>query len=524
LAFMHNEKQQMFRWIFIISLLLSPIPKEIRAEEGLGLLEAVTLTLSHQPGILLQKQQVEINRGAYLNASGDFDTELDLSAYYSHSDQPLSSEEQAVLKSSSQIVDEGFYSLGAKKLLRSGIELNPSVSVTNTDTSPPDFDPVSKGRVDFLISLPLLKGRGVQATAAEEMAAESDLEASNLTLYHTISEKVLDTVIEYWSYLADKQTYDQLISSEARAERMVASIKELIAADETPASDLQRMQANLSDKSSVRISGYQNFVQAQQQMGLTIGLHYARFDEVKDPTQGFPDISGASLEKLPDILQTLLDASLERRSDYQATLQEQQSNQILITAAENNLKPKLDLDLNFGFSGQDEGRHYQTYLNPLTHNIPGISQTISLRYTFPPSNSSAKGIRLQRKAALRQSQIQTDDLARTIYSNVKVALESVRNTSYALLNSREAVKAYQVAVKNEKEKFRLGMSTLLDIIDTDDRLTDALLNEIDNRLQVASAIARLRFETGTIITFDEGMYSVDLKTLITIPDAAGGKR
>ena len=45
---MHNEKQQIFRWIFITILLLLPIPREIRAEEGLGLLEAVTLTLSHQ--------------------------------------------------------------------------------------------------------------------------------------------------------------------------------------------------------------------------------------------------------------------------------------------------------------------------------------------------------------------------------------------------------------------------------------------------------------------------------------------
>ena len=519
MAFMYYSRKQILRLGAIILLLLLLFPSTISADEGLGLLEAVTLTLSHQPSILIQKQQVEIDRGAYMVASGDFDTELNASASYQHSDQPLSPADEELLNSSNQIINEDFYSLGTTTLLRSGIEISPSISVTNTDISTSDYDSVASGRVDFSILFPLMKGRGEEATAAEEMALKSDLEVSNLTLRHVISEKVLDTVVGYWTYVAAKKQYDQLIASENRAEKMVESTQELIKADEVPAVDIQRMQANLSDKSSGRVIGLQNVIQAQQQMGLTIGLDYSQFDDVKDPTLDFPDLLEESLARLPDRLQSLLDISLAMRTDYQARLKDQQSKQILITAAKNKLKPDLNLNVNFGFSGQDEGRELRSYYSSFSRDIPGISQAISLEYSFRPSNTSAQGVFLQKKAALSQSKIETDDIIRNIYSNVTVTLESVRNQSYALQKAREAVKAYSKAVQSEKEKFLLGMSTLLDIIDTDDRLTDALFKEIDTHLQVAIAIATLRFETGTIVTYADGKYSVDMKTLMSLPDS-----
>lgn len=305
---------------------------------------------------------------------------------------------------------------------------------------------------------------------------------------------------------------------------MVESIKVLIAADEVAATDLQRMQANLADKSSVRITNMQNVVEAQQQMGLTIGLDYPDFYKVKELSGEFPSPPEKELEELSGMLQALLGLSLSMRSDYLASLKDQESNQILVVAAENNLKPKLDLDLNFGFAGQDEGRSWRSYYTPLYNDIPGISQSVALRYTFPPSNKTAKGLYLRQTAKLRQAKITTDNLARNIYSNVTVALESVLNQSRALMEARQAVKAYRTAVQNEKEKFRLGMSTLLDIIDTDDRLTDAMLNEINTHLQLATAIARLRFETGTIIIHQDGKISVDLGMLTRIPTAAAGSR
>lgn len=499
-------------------LLCTVLANEARAGDELGLLEAVTLTLSLQPEIRLEREQVEIDRGVYLEESGEFDTELDISVSYDHTDLPLSSEEQAVYKSSNQVVDEGRYTLGAKKLLRSGIEINPSVSVVNTETSTSEFEPATTGRVDFLITLPLLKGRGVAATAAGEMAAKVNVEASELTLRHTIAEKVLDTVDDYWSYLATKKIYNQLVESEARAKQMVASIEALIAADEVPASDLQRMQANLSDKTTSRITNLQNIVEAQQQLGLTIGLDYSDFFKLENPTSEFPDLEKIDLDQLPHMLKELLDLSLLNRSDYLSASKVEESNRILLTAAENNLKPKLDLDLNFGFAGQDEGRSFRTYYSSLYKDIPGISQSVVLRYTFPPSNTISKGLYLQRMATLRQSKIQLDNLVRTIFSNVTVALESVRNQGQALAEARQAVEAYREALQNEKEKFRLGMSTLLDIIDTDDRLTDAVLNEINTHLQFAFAIARLRFETGTIIAHQDGKFSVDLGMVTHIPE------
>jgi outer membrane protein TolC len=150
--------------------------------------------------------------------------------------------------------------------------------------------------------------------------------------------------------------------------------------------------------------------------------------------------------------------------------------------------------------------------------VPGASVTASVRYSFPLKNNAARGILLQSTSKLRQAVIQTKDLARNIHSNVAVALTAVKNGVAELKKSRKAVEAYKLAVEDEKLKYMYGMSTIIDIINTQDRLTDAKLDEIAAHSSLANSIAGLRYETGTLIsTTAEGKYAVTMDDLTTIP-------
>jgi outer membrane protein TolC len=64
----------------------------------------------------------------------------------------------------------------------------------------------------------------------------------------------------------------------------------------------------------------------------------------------------------------------------------------------------------------------------------------------------------------------------------------------------EAVTLYKTAVEHERKKLLLGMSTLFDITILEDRLTNALLNEVATRSRYSQALVRLRYETGTLVT------------------------
>jgi hypothetical protein len=51
----------------------------------------------------------------------------------------------------------------------------------------------------------------------------------------------------------------------------------------------------------------------------------------------------------------------------------------------------------------------------------------------------------------------------------------------------------------------------------EDRLTRSLLDEIAATLRYASALARLRFETGTLVAGAAPAFEVTAETLMTVP-------
>ncbi len=508
--------------VFLVCLLIcagvaSAKARKGGAGDGLGVIDAVRATLMGEPTIRLQQQQVEISRGALETSSGAFDSTLDVSVTHEHLQEPLNSAAEAVADSSQRTSDQLGYSVGVQKLLRNGILLNPSASLTHSDVSTIGLPPDSRGRVDFSITVPLLRGLGREATGAEEMAAQKELEGTELTLRHTVSQQVLATVAAYWNYVAAQRSLKELGAAEERARKMLDGIRQLIRGGEQPANQLEQMEANLADKITNRIAGRQRLFQARQELGLAMGLAYERLAMLPPPADDFPELSPVVLRRLRGMLQDFINQSLRLRGDYLAFLAAEERGRILVGAARNGLKPQLDLDLNLGYQGLDQGSTLPVYLSPFGKDVPGASVTVALHFSFPIANRSAKGLYRQRRSSLQQVEIQAYDLKRKICSAIAVALDALENSARQLEQSRFAVKTYRTAVINEREKFRLGTSTLLDLLDIDDRLTSALLKEIRVHAELANAIARLRFETGRLVRVLEKGYSVQRKDLMTVP-------
>ncbi len=67
----------------------------------------------------------------------------------------------------------------------------------------------------------------------------------------------------------------------------------------------------------------------------------------------------------------------------------------------------------------------------------------------------------------------------------------------------------------------MGVSTIIDLITVQKRLSTAMVTEVDSHLDYANAVIRLRFETGTLIVKEKDQYRVEMKRLIHIPEANG---
>jgi len=502
----------------LIGLLAGPCALRGADAPGLSLQDAVRLTLERQPEILQQRRNVESARGSLVAAGGQFDSTLLMSLGVEHDNSPLSSDDQDDLEVQSLVTDTTSYEIGVQKQFRTGLTLNPRVSFqrivdNSTNESAPNY-----GTVDLQLTQPLMKGFGRDDVAAAEMSSAADYRSAVQTLRHTISSAALSTAMAYWDYVGSRAILDARKESEQLAQNLLEQTRALIAADQRPASEINKVTANLAAASAQRISAEEDLFEVKQSLGLAMGLSWEEIDSITAPADDFPDVDEASLPSLASTA-GLVQMALTLRSDLAAAREMRASARILTTGATKAARPQLDLGIDLGFKGVVEGKKPSHFLTAFSDNVPGPSLSATLSFGWPFGNRAAAGDLEQKQAEYQQSVITVDDFARNIASAVASALSSVRQRGLQLKKAEEAAAAYRVAVDNEMLVHQAGLSTTLEVIQTEDLLSSALIDLVSARHDFAVALVVLRFQTGTLASFDGAgeTPTIELMTLPPIP-------
>ncbi|MBF0120983.1 MAG: TolC family protein [Desulfobacterales bacterium] len=489
------------------------------SDQGLTLFDAVKEAFYNQPNILIQKELVEANKAQIQSAKGQFDHNVSASFGLNHDESMVPTSTYNGLEYQKKDTESTSYALNFNKQYRSGIRMTPTLKVTRTDAFPRIYDSStnSNGSVTLEINVPLRRGWGEQNVAANETASKIEYEASLFDLNHKISQYAMQTIQNYWEYVGAKKRLDQLKMSEQRASRMVKEMSALIQADERPKSDIEQVFANLANKTASRLNGENLFFQAKQNLAISMGIPFDKIDGLPMPKDEFIQINDKDVTKITDQRNQIISESINQRSDYIASQKRKDEANIVMKAAKNNELSKLDFNLNLGYSGRDDYNNEFINFSPLSKNVAGLNASFYIRWELPIENNSASGLLYQKLAQYRQALISTDNTARTISSNVDLAIFSLKNIIMQLYKIEEAINSYKRAVENESKKFKIGTSTILDLISTEDRLSEVLLNEISGRVNYSNAVAKLRFETGTLLTLKGKEVIIEKDKLMTLP-------
>ncbi|HEX2204020.1 MAG TPA: TolC family protein, partial [Longimicrobium sp.] len=203
----------------------------------------------------------------------------------------------------------------------------------------------------------------------------------------------------------------------------------------------------------------------------------------------------------------LVAQALVRRADLRAAGHQGEGARILARAAGDELRPRLDLTVGVGYTGAEPGRDWSRLVTPFYRTLSGWTATVEVAWQAAAANALARGDAEQARAASRLAEVELADLRRRIRAGVVVAAEAIRHGRLELEKSEAAVRLYRTAVENEERKFGLGMSTLFDILQAEDALTSALQSQIAARARYATALARLAYETGTLVEVGEEVLS-----------------
>ena len=495
-------------------------------DRQLVLFDALRSTLSNQPLLHIQEQQVIANRGASQQARGQFDTFFGGTFSQARVNNPLTlfDQQQAALLNiitDTQVSNITSLNIEADKQYRNGIAVSGNLTMGRTTDNIYNIPGTNLSTLSFQVNVPLLRGRGRSVVAAQETAAGIEVQASLLDLNQTISSLLLETANSYWNAVGAATNLKVAQGSEQRGKVYLDNVQALIDADRVPKAEVQQVKANLATRTAGRIVAEQSLIAARQRLALAMGLGVDQMAAVETPSEDFPSDDGLALAAIDaNSLQRYFDLAMARRADYLAAKTREKEQSTLVTAARNGTQPQLTLNLSSGYASLEEGTGVSDFFRSTGHAARGPDATAGITYRFPPSNDAALGALTTAQSNLRQAQLRTLEASRNIMASVVTAVAGVRNSIFQLRKAEEAVAASQAALDGEREKYRLGAGQLVDVLTMEDRLTEAEESQVSARLSYALALTQLRFATGTIVEPDKAVQSIDRDVFLTVPDPA----
>jgi outer membrane protein TolC len=484
-------------------------------DTGLGIVQAVQITIDLNPLLHIQEQQVAISKGVLLSQQGIFDTNVGATVNQARSYTPLtkSSSQTAQLAgidTGSDNINSTSTNLNGSKLFRTGLSVSPSVQLNRSTDNLTNQTGLNNSSMGVDVRLPLMRNRGRAAVAAGETAAGYQVDASSYDLSQTASQLIANTASSYWNYLGAFQSLDIYRNSEQRGAELLSSLRTLVAADAMPRAELDNAVANLASRTASRVSAEQQVIQARQALVVAMGLGPDQIVGLPAPIDPYPDgTTQPLLPVTPEALRGYIQLALSRRADLLSARKSLESSQTLAIAAKNQIRPQVDATLHLGYSGLQETTRFDKYLASIFQNIYGPNVTGGIEYHFPLENRSARGQLIQSQGSVNQAQLHINDVERNIASNVVTAATGLNSSVLQLQQAQQASRSFLSALEGQRDKLRLGVGSLLDILQTEDRYISAALNEISAKVGYSVAIANFRLATGTYLVPDQPVQSVD---------------
>ncbi|MBW4055844.1 MAG: TolC family protein [Proteobacteria bacterium] len=462
---------------------------------------------------------MSLNAGILRSSSGDFDWRLESFTTYSKDYSPVPS-----LGAYYNELDSSVVGLKLGKLFRSGLYFEPNLQysqaqayVKNEFLQLEPNQPVQKtARLSFLLRVPLLQGLGKKNTAVREISASRELDAARLNLLFKVSQAVQDTALAYWNYLAAFTRLEVLKESEERARSILEKTDSLVKADELAAADIQSVAANLADKESSRISGELAVNEARTSLGQAIGMPYGEIPRIPPPSASFPVLDMKLLAKRLSDSAAYCSIAMSNRQDLQALKKQIEGIEAQVVAARDQLSPALNLELSIGADSAISGSGFQRTTQTFEYRQKSPDWSTGIRFIYPLGNNTARGNLEQVLSRFNQGRIQLMESERTIQSAIMLILSSLIKNAQEIEKADLAVRSYEIAVSNEREKYLMGEATMLNLLYIQDRLDAALLGRISALQGAATNLTRLRYEAGRLVRFENGEGKVDVEDLVTV--------
>jgi outer membrane protein len=492
------------------------------------LIEVSSIAFTKNPTIKSADYAIQNAEGNFLVQKSAFDFNLNSEAKYQTERYNLFAADSRNEEIDKALINNSFnIAAGLQKTFRTGQTADLSLQYDYNNNNYPynvfaqyvgPFFGNHLSTINLTLTQPLLRGRGAKITTAAEKASVFYITKSKYEYEFANSYEIEQIGIAYWNYYTAYKSLAIYIENENRVRQVLNMTVELVKADKKPQSDLDQVNADLSNQERSTALAKQDLYNARLNLGRAIGLSDEESERLDIPENDFPIVEESGYN---DTItkEAFIEIARSKRSDVKAIEEVYKAIELQYLIAANNLKPQLNLSAFAFYGSASAGNGIDKSLSSFTNNEGrDVGVGAKLTFTFPLNNNLAKGNFAINKVALQNQSVINENTRRNIELNIDIAINNLKNSVVVLEKSKEAFNFYQNAFNNEQIKFQSGLTTLLNLMIFQERLTSSELQNLTAQQQFSNAILVLRHETGTLISKEDPGFKITQNAFYTIPN------
>jgi outer membrane protein len=512
----------------LICGLLAAAPAAVSAQTALTLADATGRALAKNRDIVIEREAAHIADANIDRAHGAYDPVLRGEARYRDAVVPTTSLLSGAPEGELAPHFRGVTSSASlTQLLPNGATLafNTSTGFEQTNNFLTLISPAWTTLIGVEARLPVMQNRAIDPARRAIRVAQVGKERSTLALRRTLLETVNAVEQAYWTLVAAQRDLDIKQQSVALAEQQRADVQARIEGKTVPESDIAQPTAEIGRRKGDLYASEEARARAERALKLLMLENEndplwdteLRAVDAPDVPTGVTGVTGATGATGAELQAALKDAA-EFRPELADVTARLKLQDIDIEAANDRLKPQLDLVASYtarGLSGSKhdtqvpfagfpivfdedfDGGPLQSLHNLARMRFPDAS--VGVQISIPLGNRAARADVAVAQSARRQTLTLRDREAQRIAVEVRNAVTGLQTASQRLEAARGSREAAEVQLQAEQDRFEAGLTTTFLVLTRQNDLAAARVAETTALTAYRRGLAELARARGTLL-------------------------
>jgi outer membrane protein len=467
----------------------------------LSLDDCIRLALSYNTDIHLDHYQIDTAENNLQRVYAPFDPLLTSSFTDQRNKTPTSTQ-----LSGASILNELTQQtqIGYSQTFQTGTNFQGSLIAgkSSTNSSFNTLNPATATTLQFSVTQPLLRNRGLFPNRAPILIAQRNLKQARASFLGEVSDIIQQIVGNYWNVVLAREVLAVQQKSLDEAQKSYDHDKKALSLGALPPLDIYRSESQVASRRVGVIQAEYAVKQAEDQFRQGIAADIDPATRVLDlELTDRPEPVG---ELLTIDIPTALARAIVNRPELDAVHQQLAIDELSIRLAHNNLKPDLELSgfyLGNGLNGYQPGVANTGIGTSLSQSFrfafPAYGATLSL--ALPIKNHSAEANLADALVSRGHDQYQERETNQSILLDITTAVHALEAAKLGMEAAKVAVDLAKETLHADERKYELGAEQIFFVLDAQTQLAQAELNLIQSQVNFQLAVTQVDHATGDLL-------------------------